>query len=156
MEKVLELCNVTVNKNTCPGDKSALHPGGLRLGQSLSLSLSLSLPSPPFFLITFSTTLSLIPLPHDQVISKFFLSRIITHPPPPPPPPPLPPGTPALTSRGMKEEDIGQVTQFLHEGILLTQQAKTDHETSVKTAVSGTDTPAKPTTKVSGVPMVCL
>lgn len=72
----------------------------------------------------------------------------------------LPPtGTPALTSRGMKEEDIGQVTQFLHEGILLTQQAKTDHEASVKTAASGTDTPAKPTTKVSGVPMapmVCL
>jgi glycine hydroxymethyltransferase len=82
-EKVLELCGVTVNKNTCPGDKSALHPGGLRLG------------------------------------------------------------TPALTSRGMNEEDIGQVTQFLHQGILITQQAKNDHEASLKTA----DPPAKPTTK---------
>ena len=44
----------------------------------------------------------------------------------------------------MNEEDIGQVTQFLHEGILLTQQAKSDHEASLKTA----DPPAKPTTKV--------
>ncbi|XP_071941370.1 serine hydroxymethyltransferase, mitochondrial-like [Antedon mediterranea] len=31
-EKVLELASITVNKNTCPGDKSALVPGGLRLG----------------------------------------------------------------------------------------------------------------------------
>jgi len=32
VERVCELCNITVNKNTCPGDKSALNPGGLRLG----------------------------------------------------------------------------------------------------------------------------
>lgn len=32
MEKVLEICSITANKNTCPGDKSALKPGGLRLG----------------------------------------------------------------------------------------------------------------------------
>lgn len=32
VEKICELCNITVNKNTCPGDKSALNPGGLRLG----------------------------------------------------------------------------------------------------------------------------
>ncbi|XP_007526250.1 serine hydroxymethyltransferase, cytosolic [Erinaceus europaeus] len=31
-EKVLEACSVACNKNTCPGDKSALHPSGLRLG----------------------------------------------------------------------------------------------------------------------------
>ncbi|ELU01860.1 hypothetical protein CAPTEDRAFT_151243 [Capitella teleta] len=31
-ERVCELCSITVNKNTCPGDKSALVPGGLRLG----------------------------------------------------------------------------------------------------------------------------
>ena len=29
---VLELSAITANKNTCPGDVSALHPGGLRLG----------------------------------------------------------------------------------------------------------------------------
>lgn len=87
VEKVLELCNMTVNKNTCPGDKSALHPGGLRLG------------------------------------------------------------TPALTSRGMKEDDIQQVTEFLHTGIQLTQQAKADHEAAVKAAASSDGSPAKPTTK---------
>lgn len=32
-ERVLELVSITANKNTCPGDKSALTPGGLRLGQ---------------------------------------------------------------------------------------------------------------------------
>ena len=33
MEKVLEMASITANKNTCPGDKSALKPGGLRLGE---------------------------------------------------------------------------------------------------------------------------
>jgi glycine hydroxymethyltransferase len=32
VERVCELANITANKNTCPGDKSALNPGGLRLG----------------------------------------------------------------------------------------------------------------------------
>jgi glycine hydroxymethyltransferase len=33
-EKVAELCDVSVNKNTVPTDKSALHPSGIRLGTS--------------------------------------------------------------------------------------------------------------------------
>lgn len=32
MEKVLEKAHITVNKNTVPGDVSAMNPGGLRLG----------------------------------------------------------------------------------------------------------------------------
>lgn len=32
VERVLELCGVAANKNTVPGDRSALKPGGLRLG----------------------------------------------------------------------------------------------------------------------------
>uniref|UniRef100_A0A2K5HCG8 Serine hydroxymethyltransferase n=2 Tax=Colobus angolensis palliatus TaxID=336983 RepID=A0A2K5HCG8_COLAP len=31
-EKVLEACSIACNKNTCPGDRSALRPSGLRLG----------------------------------------------------------------------------------------------------------------------------
>jgi len=31
-EKVLEEVSIAVNKNTCPGDRSALRPSGLRLG----------------------------------------------------------------------------------------------------------------------------
>ena len=31
-EKVLEDTGIAVNKNTCPGDKSALRPSGLRIG----------------------------------------------------------------------------------------------------------------------------
>ncbi|KAK2750711.1 glycine hydroxymethyltransferase shm1 [Myotisia sp. PD_48] len=32
VERVLELCGVASNKNTVPGDKSALKPGGIRMG----------------------------------------------------------------------------------------------------------------------------
>jgi glycine hydroxymethyltransferase len=31
-EKVLEEISIAVNKNACPGDKSALNPGGIRIG----------------------------------------------------------------------------------------------------------------------------
>lgn len=34
-EKVLEAVSIAVNKNTCPGDKSALKPSGIRLGMQL-------------------------------------------------------------------------------------------------------------------------
>jgi glycine hydroxymethyltransferase len=33
-EKVLEAVSVAVNKNTCPGDVSALKPSGIRLGMT--------------------------------------------------------------------------------------------------------------------------
>lgn len=59
-EKVLESCAIACNKNTCPGDKSALRPSGLRFG------------------------------------------------------------SPALTSRGLVEEDFKKVAEFIHQGIALT------------------------------------
>ena len=34
MEKVCELINISLNKNTVPGDKSALSPSGIRIGTS--------------------------------------------------------------------------------------------------------------------------
>ena len=36
-ERVGELCEITLNKNTCPGDKSALVPGGVRIGENFFL-----------------------------------------------------------------------------------------------------------------------
>jgi len=57
VEKILELVSITTNKNTVPGDTSALNPGGVRLG------------------------------------------------------------TPALTSRGLREKDFDSVAEFLHRGI---------------------------------------
>lgn len=56
VEKILEDIEIACNKNTVPGDKSALNPGGIRLG------------------------------------------------------------TPALTTRGMKEEDIVEVVNFIDKG----------------------------------------
>ncbi|RWS10841.1 glycine/serine hydroxymethyltransferase-like protein [Dinothrombium tinctorium] len=63
-EKVLEEVAIACNKNTVPGDKSALNPGGIRLG------------------------------------------------------------TPALTTRGLKEADIEQVAEFIDEGIGIALEAK--------------------------------
>ena len=57
VEKVLEAVSIAVNKNTCPGDKSALKPSGIRLG------------------------------------------------------------TPALTTRGFREDDIVQVANYLDQAI---------------------------------------
>ena len=33
VERLLEAVSITANKNACPGDRSALNPGGLRLGE---------------------------------------------------------------------------------------------------------------------------
>jgi glycine hydroxymethyltransferase len=56
-EKILEELSIAVNKNTVPGDKSALNPSGIRIG------------------------------------------------------------TPALTSRNFKEEDIVKVADFIDQGL---------------------------------------
>lgn len=32
VDRVCELADISLNKNTCPGDKSALYPGGVRIG----------------------------------------------------------------------------------------------------------------------------
>uniref|UniRef100_A0A671WDC4 Serine hydroxymethyltransferase n=1 Tax=Sparus aurata TaxID=8175 RepID=A0A671WDC4_SPAAU len=63
-EKVLEACAIACNKNTCPGDKSALRPSGLRFG------------------------------------------------------------SPALTSRGLVEDDFKKVAEFIHRGIVLTLEVQ--------------------------------
>ncbi|KAI8800398.1 serine hydroxymethyltransferase-domain-containing protein [Cladochytrium replicatum] len=60
VERVLELANIAANKNTVPGDKSAMIPGGLRMG------------------------------------------------------------SPAMTTRGLKEADFVQISEFIGRGIQLT------------------------------------
>ncbi|XP_075575486.1 serine hydroxymethyltransferase, cytosolic isoform X2 [Pelecanus crispus] len=65
-ERVLEICSIACNKNTCPGDISALRPSGLRFG------------------------------------------------------------TPALTSRGFRQDDFRRVAQYIHRGIELTLLVQKD------------------------------
>eukprot|EP00250_Pteridium_aquilinum_P011580 c20167_g1_i1 orf=134-1717(+) len=64
VEKVLDMASITLNKNSVPGDKSAVVPGGIRIG------------------------------------------------------------TPALTTRGFKEEDFVVVADLVHEGVQLAIEAK--------------------------------
>uniref|UniRef100_A0A5S6QZK6 Serine hydroxymethyltransferase n=1 Tax=Trichuris muris TaxID=70415 RepID=A0A5S6QZK6_TRIMR len=72
VEHVLELLSIACNKNTCPGDKSALKPSGLRLG------------------------------------------------------------SPAMTSRNLKEADFRTVADFIHEGIKLTLRYQSEAGKSLK------------------------
>jgi len=39
VEKVLELVHIAANKNTVPGDVSAMVPGGIRMGKALIKTL---------------------------------------------------------------------------------------------------------------------
>ncbi|KAF7724758.1 Cytochrome B translational activator protein cbs2 [Apophysomyces ossiformis] len=64
VERVLELVNIAANKNTVPGDKSALIPGGLRVG------------------------------------------------------------TPAMTSRGLKEEDFEKIVDFIDRAVNIAAEEK--------------------------------
>lgn len=64
VERVLELVNIAANKNTVPGDKSALIPGGLRIG------------------------------------------------------------TPAMTSRGLKEQDFAKIAGFIDDAVNIAVQEK--------------------------------
>ncbi|EIE82694.1 hypothetical protein G6F46_002157 [Rhizopus delemar] len=64
VERVLELVNIAANKNTVPGDKSALIPGGLRIG------------------------------------------------------------TPAMTSRGLKEDDFVKIADFIDRAVEITVEEK--------------------------------
>merc|ERR1712125_47179 len=59
VERILEMACIATNKNTIPGDKSALNPGGIRMG------------------------------------------------------------TPALTSRGLKEEDFAKVAAFFDRAVTI-------------------------------------
>jgi len=37
VEKLCDLCNITVNKNAVFGDSSALAPGGVRIGKNFCI-----------------------------------------------------------------------------------------------------------------------
>lgn len=37
VERVMELCHIAANKNTVPGDVSAMVPGGIRMGTAMAL-----------------------------------------------------------------------------------------------------------------------
>lgn len=64
MEKILDMASITLNKNSVPGDKSALVPGGIRIG------------------------------------------------------------SPAMTTRGLGENEFVSIADFIHEGVQITLDAK--------------------------------
>lgn len=79
LERVLDLVSLTSNKNTVPGDKSALKPGGLRIG------------------------------------------------------------SPAMTTRGMKEDDFARIAEIIHRAVGITQRL--DMEAKAASEESGRKNP---------------
>lgn len=51
VEEVCNKVNITANKNTCPGDKSALNPSGIRLGKLIKLKKFVHFGIPTWLLI---------------------------------------------------------------------------------------------------------
>jgi glycine hydroxymethyltransferase len=88
VEKVLEVCSITTNKNSIPGDTSAINPGGVRLG------------------------------------------------------------TPALTTRGLNEEDFDKVAEFLHAASEISLQAQEIAELELKSRQEAGDEEALKRKKV--------
>ena len=60
-------------------------------------------------------------------------------------PHPLPTGTPALTSRTMKEEEMKQVAAFIGEGVRVAIEAKADLAAKAALEVEGEKPPASMT-----------
>ena len=77
IEKVTEYCNISLNKNAVPGDKSPLSPSGIRIG------------------------------------------------------------TPAMTTRGLKEDDFQKVAEFLHRCIEVSKEIQETHGKMLKDFLKG-------------------
>lgn len=90
MEKVCDLCHITLNKNAVVGDLSAMNPGGVRIG------------------------------------------------------------TPAMTSRGLKESDFEEIAAFLHEVLEVCKEVQATTGKALKDFVKGLENPAVQE-KVAGI-----
>ena len=77
VETVFDLCSMTVNKNTCQGDKSAFTPGGLRFGKGFLVFFN---PYPGKLMLEQEGERCKMTLMHDVRISFWhhFLPNILT------------------------------------------------------------------------------
>jgi glycine hydroxymethyltransferase len=83
MQVVCDACQITLNKNTVPGDVSALTPGGVRIG------------------------------------------------------------SPALTTRGLKEADFEQIAEFLHQALLIALEIQNTTGKTLKAFQTAVDSSAE-------------
>lgn len=97
---MLEAVHIAANKNTVPGDVSAMVPGGIRMGKGFSSFWFFLYPHPPFSPLSFQFLVFLS-------CGSFANS-----------------GTPALTSRGFLEEDFAKVADFFDAAVKLAVKIK--------------------------------
>lgn len=96
VEKVLEMVHIAANKNTVPGDVSAMVPGGIRMGMR----------RPPL------TAILLLGSECYHVPGSSSRPTCVRA------------GTPALTSRGFDEEDFAKVAEFFDAAVNLALKIK--------------------------------
>ena len=96
----MELVHIAANKNTVPGDVSAMVPGGIRMGKS---------PSP--LIILYVLVLYYFIASYFAIVSYSLFGDS---------------GTPALTSRGFTEEDFVKVAEFFDAAVKLALKIKAD------------------------------
>lgn len=92
----MELVHIAANKNTVPGDVSAMVPGGIRMGKG------------SFLWSSYASWLLAICFCFDEYLFSGGL------------------GTPALTSRGFIEEDFVRVAEFFDAAVKLALKIKAD------------------------------
>lgn len=92
----MELVHIAANKNTVPGDVSAMVPGGIRMGKG------------SFLWSSYASWLLAICFCFDGYLFSGGL------------------GTPALTSRGFIEEDFVRVADFFDAAVKLALKIKAD------------------------------
>lgn len=93
---MLEWAHIAANKNTVPGDVSAMVPGGIRMGTGFCFVLSQLLCSEGQLLLR----------------NSFFFFHVS--------------GTPALTSRGFVEQDFAKVAEFFDTAVKLALKIKVE------------------------------
>ncbi|MBA0616234.1 hypothetical protein Godav_016299 [Gossypium davidsonii] len=126
VEKLCDLCSITVNKNAVFGDSSALAPGGVRIGETCCINQFPNLES--LWIIEFSRAFTFLVKGRKQkdkfevvfyasslecCLSVFVLGSEGW-------PNSYKLGTPAMTSRGLVEKDFEQIGEFLHRAVTMT------------------------------------
>lgn len=100
------MVHIAANKNTVPGDVSAMVPGGIRMGKLKIL----------FYLMYLFFFFIVEPPKHNIYLFQFYENLL---------------GTPALTSRGFLEDDFAKVADFFDAAVGLAVSIKGQTQGSI-------------------------
>ncbi|TVU50571.1 hypothetical protein EJB05_01948, partial [Eragrostis curvula] len=117
VEKLCDLCSITLNKNAVFGDSSALSPGGVRIG-NVNLHLVFAFPSIITYLFSGNVWVFL-------ALKEYAINYVNLL------------GTPAMTSRGLVEKDFVQIAEYLHQAVTICLNVQEEHGKLLKNFEKG-------------------